>query len=767
MKRFSSVLLALIMIIAAHSLAPAQEEARALWQVTRYDLTANVGSAERALNVRAVLSAVNIGQGAGRTLTLRLSPQAEVKTASVGDATTTFRSSPEAKTNIQQVRINLPGGINPGGSVTVALDYRLSPAENSALIAISPLNSQFLPLSFWYPTPNTQFALRGADTAPFRLTVNTGGEAMAISAGKSSGAAGGTLTFDQPLYAQPFFLIGKWDAVEGAGEARGTSALISSGATAEERRGAESAIAVAAAARAFFAATLGAAPEVPIKLVTVDRGAGFNEAGVVLVSPAAFRRQKLDSVTALTIAETVARLWIGGSTPLRGEGTSVLREGLVRFLATTFIEKQFGSEAAESERTRERIAYAAIAKRDGPLAQSTPFFDTHFNATANKGAMVWRLVDRMLGREAFLSLLKSQLEAKRADGLTLADFRRVLVERGGANLQAALDYSLDQPTEMDLLIGIPRQEGGESIVALRNAGPLALSNVVVAATVAAGQVMRTEVNVPARDFGEARFKTGATPTRVEIDPDKLYPQIDYTNDYAPRPITPEDPLAEATKFFARQEYAKAEEKAREVLRFAPQTQEARILLGRTLLGAGKLEESAKVFRALLAEPLPLATAMAWANLGLGEIALRQGQAGEAAKFFEQAVIADAEYGATLAARAGRIKAEASAAPAIDESVKNVMTQLDAAIRSGRKADLDAQIVSGELTTFAKGIVGNQPEVWQTKVLRTERLGADRIAADVFISTKVLGKEESGTAVLVFDKVNNSWKLSGVELFEVR
>lgn len=766
MKRLILTLSLLIVVItAAGRLTPAQEEARAAWQVTKYDMTVSVGVAERVLNARAALSAVNVGQGVGRTMTVRLSPQAEVKSASAGDAAATFRSRPEAKTGIQQVTISLPNAVNSGGAVNVAIEYRLALADNSALAAISPLNAQFLPLSFWYPTPNTQFALRGTDTAPFRLTVNAGGEASAISAGKSSGSAAAA-TFEQPLYAQPFFLTGKWDAIEGAGDARGVSAFVPAGAAPPERRGAESAIVVAAAARAFFAAAFGEAPDVPIKLVTVERGAGFSEAGVVFISSAAYRRQKLDSATALTIAESIARLWIGGSTPLRGEGTSVLREGLVRFLATAFIEKHFGREAADSERTRERTAYAAISKRDGPLTQSTPFFDTHFNATANKGAMVWRLADAALGREAFFSTLKNELQTKKGDALTLSDLRSVLAGRGGPALKAALDYGLDQPTEMDLLVGLPRQEGGEWIVAVRNAGPVAV-NAAVAGTTESGQVSRAEVAIPARDFGEARFKVAGKLIRAEIDPDKLYPQIDYSNDYAPRPVTPEDPLAEAAKFFARQDYAKAEEKSREALRFAPQTQEARVILGRALLGGNKLEEAAKVFRSLLDDPLPLATAMAWANLGLGEIALRQNQATEAAKFFEQAVIADAEYGATLAARALRIKAEAGGAPQIDESVKSFVAQLDAAIRGGRKTELDAQLVPGELATFAKGIVGNQPENWQTKLLRTERLSADRVAADVLINAKVLGKEETGTAVFIFDKVGGAWKLGGVELFEVR
>src|SRR5687767_3501437 len=58
--------------------AQQQEEARAAWQVLRFDITASInpsaGTAERALTGRAVLSVRNVGQGSGRTFTVRLNP---------------------------------------------------------------------------------------------------------------------------------------------------------------------------------------------------------------------------------------------------------------------------------------------------------------------------------------------------------------------------------------------------------------------------------------------------------------------------------------------------------------------------------------------------------------------------------------------------------------------------------------------------------------------------------------------------------------------
>src|SRR2546430_14800229 len=120
----------------------------------------------------------------------------------------------------------------------------------------------------------------------------------------------------------------------------------------------------AANARAFYAGLLGAAPDMPIRLVAVRRGAGFNDAGAALIEWGAFRRPKLDAATAMLIADSVAHLWVGAQTPIRGEGSGVLRDGLTRYLASLFIEKQFGRDAAEAELLRQRMAYAAVVKRD-------------------------------------------------------------------------------------------------------------------------------------------------------------------------------------------------------------------------------------------------------------------------------------------------------------------------------------------------------------------------------------------------------------------
>jgi tetratricopeptide (TPR) repeat protein len=228
-------------------------------------------------------------------------------------------------------------------------------------------------------------------------------------------------------------------------------------------------------------------------------------------------------------------------------------------------------------------------------------------------------------------------------------------------------------------------------------------------------------------------------------------------------------LGEATRLLGAQEYSKAEALAREMLSAAPRMQEARIVLARTLLGANRNEEAEKEFRQLMDERVPTPAALAWADIGMGEIALRRGQSAEAARRFNDAVREDAEYPSTLAARAARLRAESAAnvGPAIDESAKAFIGQLDAAIRGGRKSDMDAMVMPGELIRFLRGLAGTPSEIWETRVLRTEQLDANRLTADVELHTKELGVEHSGTAVLILARVGGAWKLNAIGYFEVR
>ncbi|HZI60813.1 MAG TPA: tetratricopeptide repeat protein [Pyrinomonadaceae bacterium] len=748
-------------------LAPARAQAPAppLWQVTLFDINANVQQTERTISVVATINATNIGGSAGRVMTVRLNNKATVKSVAAGGAASTFRQGTEPRGDLNRFEIALPSAVNPGASTTVSVNYTLPVEINSGLASISPIGTQFLPGSFWYPMPNTPYTLRGTDTAPFRMTVNI---ANAISSGVEKTGSAGSISFDQSIHGQPFFLQGDWDKVEGAGDGKSVAVLLEKGGSAEDRKRAEALIAFAGAARSFYATSLGPAPDVPVRIVSVRRGAGFSDSGTVLIDADTLRLSKIDAATALSVAETVARLWIGGQTPVRGEGNGVLRDALVRYLATQFLEKQFGRDAILSELYRQRLAYAAVAQRDAPLARSTQIDNTYFGSVPNRGAMFWRLVDRKMGREAFMGVLRATLDAGKKDqtGTTLTALREALVARGGEALKPLLDTQLDQVVDTDLMVGLPAQRQGQWVSALRNIGSIDIA-VTVAATTDRGERVLAEATVPAKEFGEAVFKTASKIVRVEVDPDKLYPQLDYGNDAMPRNKDLPEALNETSLQLGAQDYAKAEATARAMIAAAPRFQDARFLLARALLGQNKLEEAEQISRALLEEPLPFTASLAWANIVLGEIAMKRNQAAEAAKRFNDAVISSRDYPSSLAARAARIRAEAAAnaAPAVDDAARTFITQFSQAVVSNKKAELESRVVSGELVRFINASIGT--ELWETRVLRTEQLNANLIAADVYIKANKLGKAGEGTAVMLLARTPGGLKISGIELFEVR
>lgn len=757
-------ILLLLVFILLVTQASAQTTATVIWQVTSFDLSASVQQNERSLSAVATINATNVGSGPGRTLTVRLNSKASVKSVTVGGAASTFRPGIEPRGDLHRIEISLPSPVAPNAGVTVAVTYVLPVESNTGLTAISPIGTQFLPLSFWYPMPNTPYSVRGADTAPFRLSVNL---PNAISSGVEKAGPSG-ISFEQSLHGQPFFVQGDWDKLEGAADGKGIVVLLEKGATEGHRNRAEALIEFAAAARAFFAAALGPAPDVPLRLVAVRRGAGFSDSGTVLMDADTLRMQKIDAATALSVAETIARLWIGGQAPVRGEGGGVLRDALVRFLATQFLEKQFGPDAVKSELYRQRLAYATVALRDGPLGRTSQLDSTYFNSVPNRGAMFWRLVERRLGREVLMGVLRAAVQAGKSDqdGMTLSAIREALGARGGDTLKVLMDQQLDQVSDTDLMVGLPHQRGAEWVSALRNLGSIDVT-VTVAATTERGEQVLTEATVPAKNFGEAVFKTPAKIVRVEIDPDKLYPQLDYGNDVMPRGKDLSQALNEASLQLGAHDFVKAEATARAMLATAPRFQEAQIILARALLGEGRIEEAEKLFRAALDEPLPFAATLAWANVGLGEIAMKRNQAAEAATRFNDAVTASRDYPSSLAARAARIRAEAAAnnAPPVDQTAKTFITQLSQAVVSNKKAELESRIVSGELVRFINASIGT--EAWETTVVRTEQLNANLIAADVQIRANKLGTVGTGPAVLMLARTPGGWKLSGIELFEVR
>jgi len=732
--------------------ASAQDEARisSTWQVQKYDITATLpqNETDRNLLLKAKIDLTNVSGRPAATLTLRISTAAEISSLIINGSPVEFTKGEEkvnAAVSLQRVAIRVPS-VQPNGSLSAVVDYKLTVKENSGLNSISPGNSQFLPMAFWYPTPNSWYFSRGADFAQFKITVNTAG-VQTLSSGISESGS-----FVQKFYGQPFFVTGKWETAV----ANSVSVFYPSGSGAEEQKRSAELASLASEAKSFTANLLGSAPDAPLRLVAVKRGGGFSSGGTIFVDDSVFRRSKIDSQTAMNIAEAVAKIWLGNSTAVSGDGYGVIGEGLTKYIATQFIESKYGKDVADVERLRQRTAYAAVAKRDSPLNIVSPLDDYYYPEVANKGAMIWRLLVKRIGQDEFFSIIRAGLQDGR---VSLAELRAAF-----STEKEFLDHMLDQITETNLLAGLPKLNGGETKIALRNDGGVD-ATVNVSAVLANGEKMSAPTTIRAKSFGELIFRTANKITRVEVDPEKFYPQTDYSDDVAPRELTDSDMLLAVKRAFDKQEYANAELTARTVLRQFPRFDDVRVLLARSLLAQGKIAEAEKEFRAVLEEKLPTSRSMAWANVGLGEIASKSNQSAQAAKFAEAAIMADAEYGASLAARA--LRNRSNTASTADESVKAYFAQFDKAASANRKAELDSMAVPGEVTKFVGGISGQTVE-WKTQVIHVDKIDANNVLVETLLSIKLLNRNvETGTAVFRLTRARSGWKLSAVDIFEVR
>lgn len=746
MKKLS-VLNVLFIFLAGTIIVSAQTAAT--WQVQKYDLqiTMPSGGTPRDVAVRSRIDVKNVSGRPANSLTLRMTSSATITAVRIGGTTADFSPAQEKIGGVTLQRFAMRiAPVPANGTASAEVDYTIKAGDNSGLMAVSPWASQFLPTSYWYPTPTSWFFPRGADFAPFRIQV-VGGNLTTVSAGTITSGA-----FETQAFSQPFFVAGNWERTE----AGGVEVYSPKTGTAAAKERATELAAVVAEARQFMSGLLGPAPNMPLRVVGVRRGAGFANGGTILVDEGVFRRSKLDSVTVSQIAEAVAKTWIGGSALVTDDGNGVVREGLSRHIATKFLAGKYGEDVAEIERMRHRTAYGAVSRRDSPLKSVAPIDDYYFSAVANKGSMFWRLLERRLGSNEFYSRIQKQV----ATGtLTLPQLRLAFPEE-----KALIDYMLDDVTDINLQVGLPQISGGEAKVALRNTGGFDV-NVNVVATLSNGQKLTTPAAIRAKSFGEVIFKSPQTISRIEIDPEKLYPQVDYSDDIAPRQTTDSDLLLAVKRDFDSQRYAAAEKTAIEVLRDYPRFDDVLVLLARSQLAQNKITEAERGFRAVLNEPLPSARSLAWANVGMADISVRTGRTADLARYANEAILTDGEYGASLAARV--IRNRQSPSTAVDNGIKEFFAQFDRAAVSNRKADFEALAIPGEADRFIGGISG-QATNWTTSVLHADMFDENTALVETNLSVRLLTREpESGTAVFRLIRTAGGWRLAGVEIFEVR
>ncbi len=820
-----------ISILLLSSIAFAQE-----FEIKKYEIDARVVPEEQKVDARVKLRLVNLSDpglaerillspDSKPRLSFYLNPKAKIEAMKVNGAAVQPKTAEDLRNNLTRVYVEMTSAMTGLREFEVDLDYSIQATDRGAALHVSGEETFLLPAGFWVPVTHTPYADHGADTAPFSLKVAAPAGLKVIS----SGVRNGENSFEQSLAALPFFIVGDYDVVSRGGADHPVEVYYSRGSGEIGKQQAERIAAEAERAVAFYAKYFKAAPVEPFRVISTQarqlntatsdsfsasRETSASMVGAVTIDENIFRRDAVDLGTIELISGAAARAWIDGQVLLRGRGAGMLRDALPVYLVAQYLGERFGLPQRDAAFERFRRAYATVARNDAPLLTQSQLDRNYATSVYNKGALVWRIIERTFGA-AFDNALRSSLARGKVDALSLAgwtgpqqtqlgqgqlgqlrqqrlgepqphplcqfsrcaSFKENLVSAGADRKLVNELFSnwIETVTLPDFAVGQPQNtaNGVESTVA--NFGSRGRDDqsgdftVEVVATTGGEKIQKT-VTVKAGEYGVVNFPAGVDIKTIEIDPDKIYLQSDYSNDVPEKMRRPSqsEAFGQANLAFSKNDFAKAEEKAREGLAASSNAPTLQALLGRALLAQKKNDEAAKIFNdALKAEPLPI-QAYGFAHLGLAELAIQQNRFDEAAKHYRFAAAADLDAATTIAARDGALKAERGAnAVKIPDDVRAFLQKFDAAVLQGSSAAVNQFVELGNLRKFAQNLVVRKPSTWVTEALRAEEWDASRTAVDVTLKIKIEGKDYSGRAVYIISRTGGKLLLSEVPTFDVK
>ena len=784
LKRF---LFALFIALISTVGAAAQEV-----EADRYDITVNLDPAASALEARAALTVSNLSQTAKPKLYLRLTKLAKVSGATVGGATAQVETAEDRRvTTLNQIVVTPPVPLAAGATAKVEIAYRLEVPESSGVAAIYPGEAVMLPEAVWFPMPSTVYTIYGPTTAPFTLSVNLASSAAGLRAA-SAGASkseGQRFTFEQPLNSLPFFVASSFDqptAFEHGGvkvEIYTQTGLVSNAANSSVAQLTDETKRIID----FLTKTLGPPPAgATFRVISSARAANVAVVGAVVLGQQDLRQARLDAAAIEVLADAISRLYTDGRVKIRGQegrsaqaggasqrarSSALLRDSLPRYLAALYVEDRYGKDAGREAFARFRWTYTPVAKsgRDAELGIQTVLIPTYTAAALAKGPLVLRLMAETAGRDKFIGVLRSLFAGPQAKIVTPDDFRQSVVKATGPEVEKLFQQWLDTIIEPDLVVGIPQPSDrpGAQRINVRNLGTGDVAAKIVATT-ETGKQLTVSLTVPSENITSTDIQTAEKINSIEIDPEKLIPQTDYDNDRKPAVKSGQTLFNESIAAFNKSQYAEAEANLKEALRSNPNDSLLHAWLARTLAAENKSDEAVKEANAAIKTEPAIGSALAWAHITLGQIALARNQAAEAAEHLRLASIEAEEAPAQFAARELLVRADRAASnSAVEESVRAFISQLDSQIKQPSSEKLSALVVRNNLKRFVTGLTLSPPTAWATEIFRADRIDANRVALDVGLKVRAEGRDQSGTALFILHRAGAGWVLEDVQLFNVK
>ncbi len=827
MKRFQDLTLACLAGLTSLWLgagaASAQEFAD--FGLIRSDIRVTLRPADYSADVMATLELTNIAkQAEARTLTLRLTKAAKVTAFTIDGRAlpTDEKKQPGGDTGIAAYVGELSPPLAPGGKVTAKLVYSLTFRESANYAAITPGDSLLLPEAGWTPFIHLPQSSHGPDTAPYVLTVAKPADSEVWSSGVRQ-EIGGNVAFTSTLAGEPWLAVQPYGApvsrqfTTAAGETAVINVYGARGLPEESARQAARIAEEVERILAFYEALWGAYPASEFRVLTTPRrlvadrrspelrGRDFDTdraiqhvaPGAVVIPTAALLRPALDAETIEWLTAALAQAWLGGKTRLRGRGWGALADALPAYLAGQYVKQQYGAAAERDFWRRRSFAHGRLANIrvsqqgfergiDSILILQHPAFPDYYASVPTKGALVFRLLERLVGRDALLEAVAATVND--AGGTATYDaFRARLVGTPpDARRASFFKQWFEELSEPDFVIGIPlkREDGPGWRCALRNLGTGDALLPVVAVT-DKGEKLATSVEVPSKGYASAVFETSANIVEVELDPEKIYPQVRFSydrnskqfdNDARPERrhafgLTLDAAATLARRLKAGETEAERQSEAETLLREAiarePDFALARAYLARALAAQGKLDAAREAIAAVRRADPPSRYPLALTLLTEGDLAAAAKEHDKARAAYKAAFEMEAGPALDELARRGLLASESAAGQSFppDDEARAFLSTMDKAIRAGTSKALEECFIRPDTSKFFLGIVVSKPESWTTQAFRMERLDAQRVALDVNVAVVSATKEEqAGTGLLTLRRVGGKWMVERLDQF---
>ncbi len=304
---------------------------------------------------------------------------------------------------------------------------------------------------------------------------------------------------------------------------------------------------------------------------------GMGASGMILLGTSNYRLKDvpapgaLDRLLEYILAHEIAHLWWGIGVGVDFNAENWLSEGFAEYLSYTYFEEKYGAyepnlfshlegglieEAIRSQfgywNLRHQMAelpYLSLLKAGFDEAIVKPRSDVDYLnglsvRTYNKGYLVLRALDGLLGHDVMLQILREFYTRYNALIPRVEDFRQLAEEVSGKDLRGFFDSWLYGADVLDIaverVVSKRNGDGYETIVHLQKEGAADYPVIIQAITADGRKIETTWAGDSVR--GTVTFSSSTPVELVHVDPLEMSPDQNRFNNHFPRRIVVKYPF---------------------------------------------------------------------------------------------------------------------------------------------------------------------------------------------------------------------------------